>query len=551
MTEPVDRKIVAPEVLARRLRAARRAGRTVVQCHGCFDIVHPGHVRYLRFARRLGDVLVVSLTGDQGVNKGPDRPYIPQELRAENLAALEFVDWVVIDPHPTAAELLEQLRPDVYVKGREYAQTADPRFVREREIVERYGGRVVFHSGDVVFSSTRLLEGVVGDRALDEDRLRTLCQRSGIDTVLVNDTLTAIGKQRVIVVGDLILERYVLCDAGGVAEDAPVLALRHLGEQEYWGGAAAVAWQLRALGARPVLVAAIGGDARSRRVAERLAQLDITTHLVPERTALVMRSTFVADDGKVFELTEGESAPLDSAGEKRVARELGARLADADLLLWCDHGFGLLTPGLIETVTPAARERGLCVAGHAPGQRSQLTALAHMDLLTGTERRLREALHDMSSGLPAVVWNLLTHTRGRAAVVSLRKRGLMGFFGRTAAADQEAAEQRRGERLQSEFVPTVNRTGVDWRGAEEAVLAVAAATLAAGRSVPVATYMAAAAESLAAGRPGGRPVSASELRVWFHQRPELRPQSRFFPDCATVGDMALMAPPLATRSGDA
>ena len=124
-----DRKIVSIEALQAELAGLRSSGRTVVQCHGCFDLVHPGHVRYLRFARQLGDILIVSLTADAGVTKGLDRPYIPAELRAENLAAMEFVDWVVIDEHPTAVEILEQVKPDVYVKGREYAVSSDPRFL--------------------------------------------------------------------------------------------------------------------------------------------------------------------------------------------------------------------------------------------------------------------------------------------------------------------------------------------------------------------------------------------------------------------------------------
>src|SRR6478752_7567244 len=99
---------------------ARGAGRRVVQCHGCFDIVHPGHIQYLQFARSQGDVLVVSVSADPQVNKGADRPLIPDDLRAESLAALECVDYVYVNPHPTAVELLAELRPDVYVKGREY-----------------------------------------------------------------------------------------------------------------------------------------------------------------------------------------------------------------------------------------------------------------------------------------------------------------------------------------------------------------------------------------------------------------------------------------------
>ena len=109
-----SRKICSLESVLALRDAARREGRTVVHCHGCFDIVHPGHVQYLQFARSQGDVLIVSLTADPQVNKGAARPLIPEDLRAANLAALECVDYVYVNPDPTAVELLGQLRPDVY-----------------------------------------------------------------------------------------------------------------------------------------------------------------------------------------------------------------------------------------------------------------------------------------------------------------------------------------------------------------------------------------------------------------------------------------------------
>ena len=139
-----NRKTCTLESLLSLRQAARAAGRTVVHCHGCFDIVHPGHIQHLQFARSLGDVLVVSVSGDSHVNKGVHRPLIPDDLRASSVAALECVDWVYVDQDPTAVALLEALRPDVYVKGREYEKNLDPRFLAEREAVTRHGGRVVF-----------------------------------------------------------------------------------------------------------------------------------------------------------------------------------------------------------------------------------------------------------------------------------------------------------------------------------------------------------------------------------------------------------------------
>src|ERR1700683_207459 len=140
---PTPKLLTLDDLLARRAQAAAK-GQTLVHCHGCFDIVHPGHIHHLQFARSLGDVLVVSVSADGQVNKGATRPLIPDELRAASLAALECVDWVYLNPDATATDLLEQLRPDVYVKGQEYEQNQDPRFLAERDTVTRNGGRVVF-----------------------------------------------------------------------------------------------------------------------------------------------------------------------------------------------------------------------------------------------------------------------------------------------------------------------------------------------------------------------------------------------------------------------
>lgn len=539
MSSPLKRKILDPQRLSEALAAARRAGRRIVQCHGCFDIVHPGHIRYLQSARQLGDVLVVSLTGDQSVQKGPDRPYIPQELRAENLAALEFVDWVVIDPHPTACELLELLRPDVYVKGREYATASDPRFLRERAIVEGYGGRVVFHSGDVVFSSTHLIESLGRDHHLEEWRLRSLCERNRIDSARVMGVLEAFVNLPALVVGDVVRERYVLCDPDGTAEDAPALSLQRLAATDYWGGASAVALQLQALGARPVLIAGAGSDRASDELAALCTQRGIDGYLPRIRRALVRRTTLIADDSKLMRISEGSAVPLDSAAEKLIFDRVREHLPAVRVLVWADHGYGTITPGLVWAVTTAARRAGVLVAGYAPGPRGEIGNLRGTHVLVLTERQLREAIHDMSSGLSSVVWSLLHSTAGKTAVVSLHKRGLIGFDGRgpdeisPAQSDGRPAATQQPyslERLRSEFIPTLAAHHVDRLGADEAVLSSVSLALAAGTSFPLVTYLAAAAEALAVGRPGRTFVSLGELQTWLAQRPELRGESRFLPE---------------------
>jgi len=137
----VTDKFVSIEKLEAELQRLRRAGRRIVMTNGCFDLLHPGHVASLQAARRLGDCLVVGLNSDRSVReiKGPGRPVIDQQGRAEMLAALECVDYVVLFDEPSVAGLVARLRPDVLVKASQY----EPAQVVGHEIVESYGGRVV------------------------------------------------------------------------------------------------------------------------------------------------------------------------------------------------------------------------------------------------------------------------------------------------------------------------------------------------------------------------------------------------------------------------
>ena len=133
----------------------RRAGRRVVFTNGVFDILHPGHIRYLRQARRLGDVLVVGLNGDASVrrNKGPERPINSQDERAEILAALEPVDAVVIFDEDTPDQIIKAVRPDVLVKGADWAEDA----IVGRDTVEAHGGRVVRVPVEEGFSTSAIV----------------------------------------------------------------------------------------------------------------------------------------------------------------------------------------------------------------------------------------------------------------------------------------------------------------------------------------------------------------------------------------------------------
>jgi rfaE bifunctional protein nucleotidyltransferase chain/domain len=151
-------KILGLEDLASRLRDLKSAGKKIVLCHGCFDLMHPGHIKYFQASKNMGDILVVTLTPDKFVDKGPGRPVFNQDLRAESIAALECVDYVSVNQWPTAEETLRLLRPDIYVKGQEFEKLEDKtgKIQREAEVVKEIGAEIRF-THEIVFSSTKLL----------------------------------------------------------------------------------------------------------------------------------------------------------------------------------------------------------------------------------------------------------------------------------------------------------------------------------------------------------------------------------------------------------
>jgi len=515
------------------------AAKTVVLCHGCFDIVHPGHIRYLRFARMQGDVLVVSITGDAAIDKGDVRPYIPQELRAENLAALEFVDYVVIDETPTACSLIAMIRPDVYVKGQEYATSKDPRFLAERQIVESYGGRVIFSSGDVVFSSSRLAEGMFQTPVFAAERLRLVCHRHGIRLDAMLDFLGAFRGKRLLIIGDLVVDRYVLCDATDIASESPMMSLTELEQKDYLGGAGVVAAQAAAWGAEPLLVTALGenGGRESDWAIKALVDAGVVIRAIRHRREMPRKTRYLVDDHKLFKVDRTPFQPLDSLGERKVADMLLSAAAHADAAVVFDSGFGMITPGVLQHLGGTFRRSIPVLTGGTAEPRGSLKSLRYFDLLCTSERKLRVATNDFGGGLSTLAYQMLDGTQARQMLVTLGKRGLVTFD--RPSHDREAVEWRG--RLLSEHLPALAGFAVDSLGCSESVLTAATLAAASGASLMQSAYFCSAVAAIQVGLAGWEPVGPDQLSAWMQRRPELAEPEE--------GEQPVFATPAATVPG--
>lgn len=512
----------------------RERGQRIVLCHGAFDIVHPGHLRYLQFARQQGDVLVVSLTGDDAIEKTDGtRPYLTQDLRAESLAALEFVDHVVIVDGPTAEPVIRALRPGLYIKGKEYEGSTHPGFVAERELVESFGGRVLYSSGDVVFSSGAILENLGSPSeflagggefpGLDETaRLTTCCARWDVNAASLRRLIVdGFRGKRIAVLGDAICDHYVFCDATNVAGEAPVLSLRPLNEARYLGGAAIIAAHLAALGARPHLLTLVGQDEPTEEMLARLDAMGVTHTALPIRKKLPLKLRYLVESQKLLKVDHADAQPLDSANQRALLAALAELRGELDALVLADFGCGTLTGALLAQALPMLRPHVNVISGDVSGPRRTLLEFHHADLLTPNERELRSVVGDFERGLPTVAISLMRQIGLKNLAVTMGARGCLLFRPR-----EESREEWFRSRLRSDYLPTLASRVIDPLGAGDALLATATLALAAGATLTQAGYLGSAASAIAVGRIGNSAVTSADLQNFLRRRPELAANTR-------------------------
>ncbi|MEO0482165.1 MAG: PfkB family carbohydrate kinase [Planctomycetota bacterium] len=494
---------------------AEREGRSVVHCHGCFDIVHPGHVRHLQHAAGLGDRLLVSITADLMIQKGDGRPLFDQDLRAENIAALSCVDWVCVSPEPTAEHLLEAVRPDIYVKGREYEANDDPRFVAERAAVERHGGRVVFSSGDVVFSSTALVEAIRhGDGAADgrfEDpihaRLRTLRRSHELTGERVASLLGAIRGRSIVVVGEPIVDTYVQCAWPEVSGESPVLSLRPVERTSYDGGAAILACHAAALGARATLVTALPDSDEAHALRRRLEDEGVRVVAEVTRTRLPEKQRLMVGPNKLVKLDHTDPITLDASATASLIERAGAEADNADAAIATDYGLGMLGPRAIAELCARLRPRVGTLGGDVSGSRASLFAMHGADWLSPSERELRGALGNPDDSLPAITWDLVQRTDARHVAITMAADGLVAFERRGVASGHDG----RPSRLSGEHLPSLAAHAVDPLGCGDALLTGAVLALAAGATIVEASYLGSLAAAIESEQLGNVPVGAHDL----------------------------------------
>ena len=352
-------KIKRIDDLARTLDTLRAGGKKIVHCHGVFDLLHIGHIKHLEAARKLGDVLVVTLTPDRFVNKGPHRPAFPERLRAEALASLVCVDFVSINGWPTAVETIQRLRPNLYVKGvvREAGKRDHTTAIDEEEAaVKAAGGKLVL-TDEETFSASTLI-----NRFMDVFSPET---KSFLEQFRARHTpeevvgyLQASRKLKTLIIGETIIDEYQFCSVMGKSGKEPVLAALHNRTEQYAGGALAIANHVSNFCDEVSLLSAIGEVNSCEEFISSKLNKNVSPRFVRVTGApTIIKRRFLEEylSAKLFEVYVMRNEALPAAIEDQFCAELECLAPQYDVVIVADYGHGLMTDRAVRLVCEKAK----------------------------------------------------------------------------------------------------------------------------------------------------------------------------------------------------
>lgn len=475
------------------LRAGLEPGQRVAFVSGKFNILHPGHVRVLRFAAESADVVVAAITPDES-----EGVTVPASLRLDALRSIVFVHTAVLLDADLPSALLA-LRPDIVVKGKEFEE----QFNEEEEPLAAYGGKLIFASGEVTFSTMSLLQKEVVEADFSSVRKpREFPMRHGFSVEELRLCMRRFERLKVLVVGDLIVDTYVTCDAIGMSQEDPTIVVTPLESRTFVGGAGIVAAHARGMGAQVRFVSVVGQDDKAKFAREALTGYGVEIDLLVDDTRPTTHKKRYRANGKtmlrVNELRQhGVSADLAAT----IVRRCSDHIAEADIVLFSDFNYGCLTQPVVDALTQAAkRSDALRMAdSQASSQMADISRFRDMHVVTPTEREARLALGDFESGLSTIAAALSKKAGAENVLITLGAEGLLAY-----------ARDGGGEYM-IDRLPAMNHAPKDVAGAGDSLFTATALALRSGASIWAASYLGALAAACQVSRVGNLPLSRADL----------------------------------------
>lgn len=482
------------EKLIQEIRTAAGPGSRIVYVSGTFNVVHPGHLRLLNFAAECGDYLVVGINNDsyEGV-------HVSQQMRLEGVQSIGIVDYAfVLDG--SSEMVIQLLQPTSVVKGKEHEFKINP----EQEVVDRYGGKLLFSSGEVRFSSLYLLQ-----RELKKSDLTTIHKppeyprRHGFNMSDLAQTVKKFSGLRVVVIGDLIVDEYINCEPLGMSQEDPTIVVSPIRSDKFIGGAGIVAAHAGSLGACVTFLTVVGDDDTSKFAKEQLSFHAVNSILVPDASRpTTLKQRYRARSKTLLRVSHLRQHDVSQEIADRLFTAAAPLIAEADLFVFSDFNYGALPQSLVDRLVAECERHNIVMTAdsQSSSQVGDISRFKGMGLLTPTEYEARLALRDFSSGLVVLAEKLRDKSQAREVILKLGGEGVLIHASKVNSSE-----------LVTDKLPAFNTAPKDVSGAGDSLLICVALALVAGADIWLSAYLGSVAAACQVGRVGNIPMTPQEL----------------------------------------
>jgi len=410
----------------------KTTNKKIVYCHGVFDLVHLGHIRHFNIAKKEGDILVVTLTRDKYVKRGPGRPIFNENLRAEMLASISIIDYVAIIDFPTAVEAIKILKPDFYVKGSDYinkSKDVTGMINDEEEAVNSIGGKLIF-TDDITFSSSSLINNFLDVYPPEIiDYLKAIREKYTIDDI--SDKLKSLKKIKVIVIGDSIIDQYHYCIPMGKSSKEHLVANLYDSEETFAGGSLATANHITNICEKVDLLTVLGSkNSYKDFISEKLNTNVTPIYFVWPDAETVVKRRFVSKvvNTKLFEICYLKREDIPKSVEEKILDRLDKTIKDYDLVVVNDFGHGLLTKNIVKLICEKANYLALNVQTNSANIGfNMVTKYPRANFVCIDDLELRLATHDRVSDLKILEKQMLELLNCEHIIATRGSSGSLGY----------------------------------------------------------------------------------------------------------------------------
>ncbi len=499
-------KILTLDELLKITERTKLEGHRVVLCHGHFNIVHPGHLRFLNFSKKQGDLLVVSVLNKELVGDSED--YYTEDERAEGVASLEMVDFVYVLEMPIV-DFINELKPCIYVKGREFENEREL-IASEINAVENNSGKVLFSSGEFDHSNFKISSFQNSFTAIHKRKLEFFktCKKQEIELTKIKKAIDDFKKLRILVIGDTIVDQFISCDTLGVSSEAPVLTIREIENKEFIGGAAIIAQHVKSLGAKCTFVSVVGTDSTSDFVKRNLQDSQIDTFLLEDASRpTTYKIRYMVENQKILRVSRLKQHNITRELEDSICGFLD-EVDNVEGIIISDFVYGVITDKILNKIFEVSKLKNIKVFGDVlcSSQSGNVTKFQNIELITPTEKEARIGLDDRTSGLEALAQKLIKKTNNNNIAITLGSQGILAY-----------SKNKNHINIQSEYFPALEENPVDVAGAGDSVMSGYALAVCQGLNLMEASAFASCLAGISVSRIGNIPIKIDEINNYIQE----------------------------------